>query len=122
MIFILSAQGVFAHHLGILGKIKRLDYKTLITYTKNYGTYRALNKGNYNWDSKDTYSDYYYYFEHGLHEVYLLLELGYTLPSIPELNLNLQLGADFGEMYNSAGFIFGVSYQPKFYKSKSKKN
>ncbi len=111
---------VFAHHLGILGKIKNLDFRSLLTYTKNYGTYYGLNKGNYNWDSKDPYSDYYYDFENGLYEVYLMLELGYTLPSIPELSLNLQLGADVGEMYNSTGFIFGVRYQPKFHKSKSK--
>lgn len=110
---------VFAHHLGVLGKIKNLDYRTLITYTKNYGTYQALNKGGNSWDSKDAYSDYYYYFEHGLYEVYLLLELGYTLPSIPELSLNLQLGADIGEMYNSVGFIFGIQYKPAFHKSKS---
>ena len=103
---------VFAHHLGVSGKIKNIDYRTLITYTKNYGTYRGLNKGNNNWDSKDAYSEYYYYFEHGLYEMYFSVALAYRLPSIQSLTLDLELGADFGEMYNSLGAIFGIRYQP----------
>jgi hypothetical protein len=103
---------VFAHHLGVSGRFRRIDFRAQFTYTKNYGTYRGLNRGNDNWDSKDAYSDYYYYFEHGLYEIYSLIALSYTIPSIPDLTLNLELGADFGEMYNSFGAILGLRYQP----------
>lgn len=105
---------VFAHHLGLLAANKHFNYKAKITYSKNYGTHRGLNKGNDNWDSKDPYSDYRYYFENGLYEVYSSMGVEYALPSMPGLHISLELGLDFGEMYHSFGGILGVNYKPQF--------
>ena len=105
---------VFAHHFGVLGAIKNLEFRSMITYSKNYGTHRGLNKGNNNWDSKDPYSEYRYFFEYGLYEVYTYVDLIYTIPSNPALKISMELGADYGEMYHSFGGILGVSYQPGF--------
>lgn len=112
-LFFVSTR-VFAHHLGLTGEFKNLKLRSLITYTKNYGTYMGLNKGGNNWDSKDPYSDYRYYFENGLYEVYSSLGVEYALPSMPGLHISLELGLDFGEMYHSFGGILGVNYKPQF--------
>jgi hypothetical protein len=105
---------VFAHHFGLLGEYKNLQFRSLITYSKNFGSYMGLNKGGNNWDSKDPYSEYRYYFEYGLYEVYTYVDFIYTMPSNPAIKISLELGADFGEMYNSFGGILGVSYRPGF--------
>ncbi len=101
---------ITAHHLGICGSFKNISYMAKFTYTNNYGTHRGLNKGYDFWDSKNPYSDYNYFFEYGLAQYYTALDLHYTLPKNNNLVLNLSLGADFGEMYNSFGCIAGITY------------
>ena len=117
--FYFVSTRVFAHHIGIIGQANNFIIRSRFTYSKNYGTHRGLNKGGNNWDSKDAYSDYRYYFENGLYEVYTAFDLDYTFQKTPSLRVNLELGFDFGEMYNSFGAIIGLKYQPVFNKSKS---
>jgi hypothetical protein len=108
---------ISAHHFGFLGNFtKNIDYRFLVTYTNNLGTYAGLNKGHDNWDSMNPDSDYKYFFEvtdfavDGRNQFYTMLETGYTFNKIPGLKLNLNIGADAGKLYNNYGVLVGLRY------------
>ncbi len=91
------------HHTGFIGTmLENIEYKMLFTYARHYGTVadRTQNNGNIvslNELRRDQYS--------------WLLAADYQFQNIPELQLNLKLGSDFGEFFeNNFGLMLGVSW------------
>lgn len=100
---------VMAIHLGAEGHIyERLRYRIKTSYTRNLGTYAELYKGHYKWDINENY-----YFRFGKSQWYWSSGFEYSPPAIEKLKFNLDLGADFGEMYSSAGLLFSLQYMIK---------
>jgi hypothetical protein len=116
-----------AHHFGFLGNItKKVDYKLIITYTNNLGTYAGLNRGHNNWDSMNPDSDYKYFFEtadyfvDGKNQVYTMIQTGYALDKIPGLKLDLNIGVDGGRLYNNHGVLLGLRYSGSWTKGEGR--
>ncbi len=93
-----------AHHLGISGQISpAVGYKTLLTYSKNYGTYvdadkfKSMNKP--------------YPFEGGIKQFSGLIQLDFN--SIwNNTNGTISYAFDRGDLYpDSDSFLFSISYQ-----------
>lgn len=102
-------------HFGLRGQVtENLDYKIKYTYTRNYGTYQGLNKGNYRWDSADPDSDYDYFFKNKKTQAYILIESGYRFKNVDGLSCHLSLGYDYGDLYRSVGAIIGLTYSGNF--------
>ena len=101
-----------ALHLGLEGNIipKNLYYRTMLTYTKNWGSYAGLNRGIRNWESMNPDSDYEYFFEDGLNQTYSLLELKYTPDALPGIEFTGAFAYDFGQIYHNFGFMAGLRY------------
>ena len=98
-----------AHHIGVKGEFSpKLQYRFLFTHSDNFGTYQGLNKGVYQWESAEPFSDYEYYFEGGLAQNHLFFEAQYLLKS--NLSGTLALAYDVGDMYKNYGIQLGLNY------------
>jgi len=92
-----------AHHFGLSGKITpSISYKSLLTYSKNYGTYfdtdkfKSLNKP--------------YPFEIGLKQLSGLIQLDFN-PIWKNLNGQISYAFDRGDLHpDSDSFLFSISY------------
>jgi hypothetical protein len=95
---------VVAHHLGIEGRpAGGLYYRAMITYSRNYGTYRerdiAIEQGE----------DYFW--SGGREQVSVMIETEYRLPRRPDLVLLFSAGADVGEVFSHrAGVLAGIRW------------
>ncbi|MEX2641565.1 MAG: capsule assembly Wzi family protein [Balneolales bacterium] len=91
---------IVAHHLGAGGAISpAFSYRTLITYSRNYGTYGTVEEPRG--------EDYPYY--HGLTQFSFLLETQTLLPYLSDLYFNAAFAADTGQLYsNNAGVWLGI--------------
>ncbi|MDD9931669.1 MAG: hypothetical protein OXR70_07360, partial [Candidatus Marinimicrobia bacterium] len=93
-----------AHHFGLSGKVTpSISYKSLLTYSKNYGTYfdtdkfKSLNKP--------------YPFKGGLKQLSGLIQLDFN-PIWKNLNGQISYAFDRGDLHpDSDSFLFSISYQ-----------
>ncbi len=107
-------------HLGVSGKLnQRNRFSFKYTFTKNYGNYFAQFGRGYNADFTGWSSlGETYYFDNGVDQSYLLLQLNHSFKKNP-LELELATGADFGRINNSYGILLGIKYN---YVSINKRN
>lgn len=84
---------VVAHHLGLMGRLSDVqDYKLMVTYSRNYGTYQNPIEPRL-----DGYS--------------FLASTSYQPERWENLSFNASLAADFGELHGqNLGVMFGVSF------------
>jgi len=86
------------HHFGINGEIKAVNYKMLLSFSKNYGTYgqpiSPMKNGNM-----------------------FLLEMSRKFPSLSNVEAAVSLAADRGSMYgNNTGFMIRLVKTGNFLK------
>ena len=92
-----------AHHIGILGNLyKKIEYKFLFTYSKNYGIY---------YDQKRFYSENKIYkFSSGLKQVSCLFELNF-IDVWKNIDMQISYAIDRGELLdNSEGVLLKINY------------
>ncbi|MFV0391081.1 MAG: capsule assembly Wzi family protein [Paludibacteraceae bacterium] len=83
--FDIKNNRVKAHHLGINGKIESINYKMLLSFTKNYGTYSLP-------------------FESMKRNTLFLVEFNRRFPSLSDVEVSVSLAADRGSLYgNNSG-------------------
>src|SRR5699024_1376944 len=92
---------IVAHHIGAKGQLRSsTSYRTLLTYSRNYGTY-----GNVENPRDETYPYY-----RGKKQFSFLLETQSLLPFLNGLHLNAGIALDIGELYSgNIGFMLGIS-------------
>lgn len=99
---------VRAVNIGIAGKLiqGRLSYTARATFSRNYGNYRELYKGDssISWEEWDGYL-----FATPKNETYTKLDLGFALPH--GLSLRANLTYDFGDLYHSFAARAGLKYE-----------
>ena len=100
---------VVAHHVGVSGNIKKVSYKFLSTFTRNFGTYGGLNGGITEWGSVDQ-PDAPYAFRPPKHQSYFLLEVE-SHPFSNHWSLLTSVAADVGELTNNIGILVGLKRQ-----------
>lgn len=84
-------------HFGIKGKLlENLNYKTLVTYSKNYGTYADIGTDLF----KNGKKQWYTYFEVEKNNLF----------NNENLSGIIGIGYDDGEIYNRAGIISSLKY------------
>lgn len=101
---------IVAHHIGMKGFIsKKLQYKTLFTYSKNFGSYAGLNNGRFKWESIEN-PELEYIFKPALKQFYFLAEV--TIDSFLHKNLQLKTaaGLDTGEMTKNTGILLTLQW------------
>jgi hypothetical protein len=88
---VLVNNRLIAHHLGIMGWLtKNLRYRSLLTYSLNYGTNASP-------------------FDPVRSELSLAADFHYSLPQQPSWQLKAHLAGDFGNMYGpDFGLMLGV--------------
>ncbi len=97
-------------HIGFSGDLtKELNYQLKSTYTNNLGSYGEEYIRRYSWEE-----DPEFYYAGGKKEVYTYLSFQYKPELIRNLSFNSALSFDFGELYHSFGFSFGIRYEPTF--------
>lgn len=97
-----------AQHIGFKGKIVPLDldYKMLITFTRNEGTYAGFYGGFIgNWTRDRTY-----FFREGINAQYLYLELKKDMEKLP-LTWTSAVGFDQRGFGNFLAFMGGLQYR-----------
>ena len=89
-----SNNRIRMHHLGMKGSLlKNLDWKSLFTYSSNYGTYAAAYPS--------PRSDFSF-----------LTAFNYQLPRLP-LQVSAAVAGDLGELYgNRVGVSLGMRWEP----------
>lgn len=92
---------VVGHHVGISGFIsEKIKYRTLFTYTRNYGTYRGRAQSEN------------FRFEGGLEQFSTLLEVTRMNVLHPGVSVSAAFALDIGELYkNSTGLLLGLRYR-----------
>ncbi len=100
---------VTAHHVGFMGKIKKVGYKFLSTLTKNYGTYGGINGGITEWGSIEN-PDLEYAFKPARNQYYFLLELE-SHPFSSNWSLLTTLAWDTGDLTRNVGILVGLKRQ-----------
>ena len=103
---------ISALHFGIEGAFsEKLKYKGLITFSRNGGTYAGLYEGRFNWAGIDSNPNFEYVFLPDRKQTYSSFELNYNEAfNLKQLELNLRMALDFGELYNNYGFEFSMGY------------
>jgi hypothetical protein len=102
---------IIGHHLGLQGQLgsQKFRYKTLTTYTRNFGTYAGLNDGRYEWASREPgYENYPYTFKSSRYQMYTLAEATYQLGTILPLQILTSAAYDFGELYHNFTLMIGI--------------
>ncbi len=97
---------VVAHHVGIAGQVKRINYKLLATFTNNLGTYGGLNGGITEWGSIDN-PDAPYAFRPPQRQNYFLLEVE-SHPFSAHWSLLTSLAVDAGQLTDNVGVLVGL--------------
>jgi len=99
--FRIDNNRVVGHHIGLSGRLtEQVYYRSIITYTRNYGTY---------WDRERSDN---FRFEGGSEQYSALVEFEAVNLIHPGITLSTSLGMDIGELYqNSIGIIFGLKYR-----------
>lgn len=85
------------HHVGFSGFLGDLAYRTLATYSRNYGARRSFEDRS-DWPRKDQYS--------------FMVELQYNFRQ--NWTAHTSIGADAGDLYkDKVGIMLGVSWQSR---------
>lgn len=93
-------------HLGAKGNAgTQLTWKTKITWIRNFGTYFEQYPGRYTWEETENY-----WFKDGRDQWYTMLQFSWIPKDADNLNINLAVAYDGGEIYHSAGLKAGLSY------------
>lgn len=107
--FYIINNRIIGHHIGIEGYFgDRWKYRSLLTYTKNWGTYGGLNGGLYLWGSMDPAYTEEYLFEPALNQVYLMAEVQHFFSDA--LTFSGRLGLDAGDMSNTVAASLGAKW------------
>lgn len=102
-----------ALHIGVEGKLSQgLSYRSLFTYTENFGTYAGLYEGRFSWNGVQTNPNFDYPFRPGRIQKYMMVELFYEEPfeRLP-LSFKVQVARDFGDLYKASGASLSVHYE-----------
>ncbi len=102
-----------ALHFGFEGNLsKSLSYRSLFTYTENFGTYAGLYEGRFSWNGVLTNPNFDYPFRPGRIQKYMMVELFYKQPfeGLP-FSFKLQLARDYGDLYRATGASVSVHYE-----------
>ena len=97
---------VVAHHVGASGKINKIGYKLLATFTNNLGTYGGANGGITEWGTLDN-PDAPYAFRPAQRQAHFLLEVE-SHPFSDRWSLLTSLAIDAGDLTNNAGVLIGL--------------
>jgi len=98
---------IIAHHVGISGSIKDVNFKFLATLTQNFGTYSGFYGGN----NTGLIEDLDYIFRNILSQQSLLFEISGNLND--RISYTSSLGADFGDFGNNIGISGTFTYRIK---------
>lgn len=99
-------------HLGLEGSFSsNLNYRLILTYSKNFGTYAGLYEGRFEWEGIATDPDFDYVFLDGKTQFYSLFQLNYGL-NIFNQNARLygMFAFDSGELYSNYGAELGIEF------------
>jgi hypothetical protein len=95
---------VVGHHLGVGGTIGPLDFRGFITYTRNFGTWKGLER------ARDQGQDFR--FDPPLEQTSVFLETRFPWPSVPELEVMSAVGLDTGKLRDdSVGIKLSLTYR-----------
>lgn len=95
-----------ALHAGAQGHLTpRLNWKAMITWSRNFGSYYAQYPGRYSWDETENY-----YFKGGRTQWYTLLGFIWRPPMARRIHINGSFAFDAGQIYNSAGLMAGLTW------------
>jgi len=95
---------VVGHHLGISGNIGSFDVRAFVTYTRNFGTWHALQR------SREQGTDYR--FDPPLEQTSGLVEVRFPWPSVPQLHVTSTVGVDTGELReDTVGTTLSLTYR-----------
>lgn len=96
--FSITNNRVKAHHFGFNGEIEKVNYKVLLSFTKNYGSYSLP-------------------FEQAKIGNMFLVELNRKFPTLSNVEASVSLAADRGSMYgNNNGVMIRVKKSGNFLK------
>ena len=104
---------ISALHLGFEGSFsKKIEFKGLVTFSENFGTYAGLYEGRFNWAGIDSNPNFEYVFLPARSQTYMSLEINYSKAfNIKPLDLGLRLAFDFGELYDASGAELSIGYR-----------
>jgi len=95
-----------ALHLGAKGKIiENLFWKTMLTYSVNFGSYYNEYPGRYTWERTDNY-----YFDGGLNQFYSMIGFEWILKKCSKITIKCDFALDKGEIFNTFGTKFGIKW------------
>ena len=93
-----------ALHLGAKGLIlENLIWKTMFTYSVNFGSYYNEYPGRYTWERTDNY-----YFSGGLKQFYSMIGFEWIPKKCSKITIKCDLALDNGKIFNTFGGKFGV--------------
>lgn len=103
---------IWAMSMGVNGALgNSLNYRMLLTYSRNFGTYSGLYEGRFNWGGIATDPNFEYVYLPYKEQFYSMFELGYSNAfNLPNFSLNSRLAFDTGELYNVFGVQISVAY------------
>ncbi|WP_165921853.1 capsule assembly Wzi family protein [Natronoflexus pectinivorans] len=96
-----------AIHIGAQGGFsEQISWKTMITLSRNFGSYFHQYPGRYTWDETENY-----YFKGGRNQLYSLIEVTWSPSVIDNLTFNGAIALDRGEIFDAAGMKIGAQWR-----------
>ncbi|SKB98554.1 Capsule assembly protein Wzi [Alkalitalea saponilacus] len=96
-----------AIHVGAQGVIsEQVSWKTMITLSRNYGSYFHQYPGRYTWAETENY-----YFKGGRNQLYSLIEMTWSPPVLNNLTFNGAIAIDRGEIFDATGMKIGAQWR-----------
>jgi hypothetical protein len=107
-----SNNRIYALNFSARGEIiEKLSYRIQFVRTENYGSYKGLYDGRFNWGGVKSDPGYPYLYKGGLVQHFTSLELNWTLDLMGQpVQLTSLIGYDYGDMYDNIGAELSVSY------------
>ena len=102
-----------AVHLGLEGELGQgLDYRMLMTYTSNSGTYAGQYGGRFNWEGVNSGGPFTYVFRPAQSQYYTMVEVKKRgILANKAMDLLIRLAIDTGELYDNAGAEVMLTYR-----------
>ena len=95
-----------AFHIGAKGEInKNLIWKTMMTFSVNYGSYYNEYPGRYTWERTENY-----FFDGGLNQFYSMLGIEWMPKNFSKITLKNDFAFDIGDIFNTFAVKFGVKW------------
>jgi len=106
------------HHVGFNGSVtQKLDFETLVTYSRNYGTMRD-RRNDVPFDGVSDPQDKKFFFDRSgfrKDQYSVLIGADYALNNAEDWVINASVSWDIGELYsNNVGFNLGVTWNNIF--------